>query len=298
MGVLSLLMGDLSSFTISSLFTFRNFLLITWNCSSALFVIWIVSTFLRKYLGLRIIGLTGGISTGKSTCCKYFIDSTPFYIIDFDEISHDIYACGRPAWSQIKKEFGDDVLNKDWTINRKKLGEIVWNDRKQLKKLMSITTWPILKDFLLELLINLFSSRTQILDVPLLIEQKYILYCLCDSVILIYCKKQEQIKRLMNRDRINTQQAMKKIDKQIDIEKKKIFIKSCRNYTIIDNTNDLYQTQQQLNSFMSKYRKYYDTVINGTCLWKQAIIPTKLSFIISTILCTFGYISHKIVTLI
>merc|ERR1712154_297442 len=201
------------------------------------------------------------------------------------------YAVGRPAWSKIKKEFGDTVLNKDWTVNRKKLGEIVWKDRKKLKKLMSITRFPLIKDVLLELFLNIFYCRTQILDMPLLIEEKYAMYLLCDSITLIYCNKQQQLKRLMNRDNINSNQATIKIDKQIDIDTKKAYVSSSKKNTIIDNSTDLYSTQTQLQSFIQKHNK-------TKCSWKQAVIPTKLSFILSTLLCVAGYTMHRIVTFI
>jgi len=261
-------------------------------------VIWMVSTVLRKYFGLTVIGLTGGISTGKSTCCKYFEDATAFYVIDFDEIAHDIYACGLPAWSAIRREFGDTVLNKDWTINRKKLGNVVWKDRTKLNTLMSITRWPILKEFVLQLVLNIVYCRTQILDVPLLIEQKYIEYLFCDAVILIYCAKREQIKRLMKRDTINESEALLKIEKQMDIERKREYVARYANNTVIDNSNDRQATQMQLKAFVNHYYEHTDRIHDGTCSWKQAMKPTKLSLMISTVLFIAGYLSHRIVTLI
>eukprot|EP01084_Bolivina_argentea_P064219 117159_1 len=273
------------------LLTLRNSALILWNVFSILFIIWCVSTVLRKLLGLHIIGLTGSIATGKSICSKFFEDATSFYVIDFDEIAHDVYAVGRPAWSKIKNEFGDDVLNKDWTINRKKLGAIVWKDRNKLNKLSSITRFPIFKDFLLDLFLNIFYTRTQILTIPLLIESKFIMYLFCDFIILIYCNKPQQITRLMDRDRITKQEALNKINKQINIEKKKIYVSSSKKKNIIiDNSSDLYSTQKQLQSFVQHYHKRTS--------WKMAMTPTKLSFILSSLICIVGYIVHKVVTFI
>ena len=267
---------------------------IIWFLIDLLTAILITSTFLRKFLGLRVIGLTGGISSGKSTCTEYF-EHCKFEVIDFDEVAHDIYAVGRAAWSQIKKEFGDNVLKKDWTINRSKLGEIVWNDRKKLKLLTSITRIPILKEFLLQLFLNIFSCRTQILDAPLPIENKLILYLFCDSVIMIYCNKEQQLKRLMRRDNITKNEAMRKIDKQMDIEDKRVYIASSAKGTIIDNSSDLNSTKEQLSSFMQSFILCGDANKSLSCSWKQAMKPTKLSFIISTVLCIGGYTFHRIV---
>merc|ERR1712228_73304 len=267
-----------------------------WFLMGMLLAILIVSTLLRRFLGLRVIGLTGGISTGKSTCSAYF-EQQKFQVIDFDEISHDIYAVGRIAWTKIKNEFGDNVLNKDWTINREKLGEIVWNDRKKLKILTSITRIPIFKEFLLQLLLNIFSCRTQILDIPLLIENKAILYLFCDCVILIYCNKEEQIKRLMHRDRISKNEALRKIDKQMDIEDKRKHIALSSKNTIIDNSSDLNSTQEELSAFMQAFILKGDGINNfhkAPCTWTQAMKPTKLSFILSTIICIGAYAMHKL----
>ena len=126
---------DTSSTSSTSLKT--NLLSLCWTLTSCCTVIIGLSAVLRKYLGLRIVGLTGGISSGKSTCSEY-LKSRGIKIIDFDTIAHDVYAVGRPTWSAIRKEFGDDILNSDWTINRKKLGAIVWKDKKKLKKLTKV----------------------------------------------------------------------------------------------------------------------------------------------------------------
>lgn len=69
-------------------------LTLAWNLLSASILIYCISTVLRKYLGLKIIGLTGSIATGKSSCAAY-LTKHHYYIIDFDDISHNIYACGR-----------------------------------------------------------------------------------------------------------------------------------------------------------------------------------------------------------
>jgi len=278
----------------------RILAILLWNCASPAFIIWVVSTVLRRFLGLRVIGLTGGISTGKSTCSFYLKEEIHLPIVDFDEIAHDIYACGKSAWSRIRAEFGDGVLNPDWTINRQALGQMVWKDRTQLSKLMAITRWPIIKEFVVQLLFNVMEGRLQILDCPLLIEQKYIQYLVCDSIVLIYCDKSTQIRRLKEREKgegkdLSTKEALNKLDKQLDIDDKKRYVIGNRNNTVIDNCKQLTNTQRQLNVFVEECDALED--LNEWCPWKRALRPTKLSLWISIVLCTVGYVSHWIVTL-
>merc|ERR1719300_284091 len=283
-----------------SLPTWRIAVVILWNCMSAGFIIWVVSTVLRRFLGLRVIGLTGGISSGKSTCSFYLNQEVNIPILDFDEIAHDIYACGKSAWSRIRAEFGDGVLNPDWTINRQQLGEMVWKDRTQLSKLTAITRWPIAKEFVVQLLFNVLEARVQILDCPLLIEQKYLQYLVCDSIVLVYCDKSTQIRRLKEREKgegqnLSTKEALQKLDKQMDIDDKKRYVIRNSKNTIIDNCKHLRSTQRQLNAFVEKTNRSED--LNEWCSWKRASRPTKLSLWISLVLCTAGYVSHWIVTL-
>ena len=271
--------------------------IIAWECLCGAFITLIISTILRRFLGLRVVGLTGGVSTGKSTCSFYLKENVNLPIVDFDEITHDIYACGKSAWSRIRAEFGDEMLimtnDAKWTIDRQKLANIVWNDRKELSKLMKITRWPICKEFLIQLLMNILEGRMQILDCPLLIEQKWILYLLVDSVVLVYCDKSTQIKRLMERDNITTNEALRKLEKQMDIDKKKTYVSRGSGNTIIDNCDSLKVTQKQLHSFVSKSHQLEG--LGEYCSWKRAIRPTKFSLWISAAIYIAGFLSHWIV---
>jgi len=202
-------------------FNKTTILLVAWQLTSSLSAIWIVSTILRKFFGLRIIGLTGSIATGKSTCSTY-IARHGYHIIDVDSIGHDIYAVNTPTWKAVRAEFGDEILEKDWSINRKKLGNIVWKDRAKLNKLTSLTKWPIMKETILQILIAFLLEQCQviILDCPLLFESKWMAY-ICDSIIVVYVTQNIQYERLQKRDGIDKEQAKLKIEKQLSVEEKK-----------------------------------------------------------------------------
>ena len=83
------------------------------------------------------VGLTGGIATGKSLVSSFFKELGA-YIIDYDTVSHEVITPKRNAWKRIVDQFGEEILNDDLTINRGKLGEIVFNDPKKRKKLEEI----------------------------------------------------------------------------------------------------------------------------------------------------------------
>merc|ERR1711933_116754 len=108
------------------------------------------------------------------------------------------------------------------------------------------------------------------------------------------CDKNAQIERLMQRDDISKNAAMNKVDKQMDIDKKRDYVASISsNNVIIDNSSDVNATKKELQQFMQSFMQRGDVNANT---WRQAIKPTKLSFILSTILCIGGYTFHKIVS--
>ncbi|ETO26678.1 hypothetical protein RFI_10453 [Reticulomyxa filosa] len=256
---------------------FRFLLLILWNSVCFLFIIWCISTVLRKYIGLTLIGLTGGIATGKSTCSNYLKSKHHRSIVDLDEITHHCYACGRKAWTKIRAEFGDEILHKDWTIDRQKLGEIVWKDVSKLRKLerVCIVRWPILQDLMMELLNQylFIQCKVCILDIPLLIESRYsnFLYYLCDEVVLVWCDKKTQLQRLCQRDKITSEQAMLKITKQISIDLKQRYADVIINNNSNSSTGNVQdEMRKQVDEWIRKY--------NAPLTWKHARKPTRLSF--------------------
>ena len=104
---------------------------------------------------MLIVGLTGGIASGKSTIADMF-KKEGAYIIDIDMISRDVVKPGKPAWQDVVDIFGKGVLNEDQTLNRKKVGDIIFSDAEKRKKLEEIihpkiTAPPVRRNFLLAL---------------------------------------------------------------------------------------------------------------------------------------------------
>jgi dephospho-CoA kinase len=193
-----------------------------------------------------VAGLTGGIATGKSTVSK-MLANMGAHIIDADRIAFEAVAKGRPAWRKIVDTFGEDILYPDGEIDRKKLGEIIFNSSQKKLMLNSIVHPEVFSEtarMIKELSEN--PSSIIILDVPLLIESgmnKGI-----EDVMLVYTPESIQLARLMQRDGIDKEAAMAKIRSQMPIDEKLKYAT-----IIIDNSSSL-------NSTAIHAQKAFDTL--------------------------------------
>ena len=197
---------------------------------------------------MKLIGLTGSIATGKSTVARVFKD-LGFYVIDADEIAHSVYKKGEKAYFEILKAFGKSILDENGEINRKKLGKLVLNDKKKLSLLEKIVH-PLVEQKRLEILRRIKNEDPRafvIYDVPLLFEKN--LKSMFDCVIVVYVPQEIQIKRLMKRDRISKDEALKKVSLQLSIEEKKRLAD-----IVIDNSKTLKETQKQVEDIVKKIK--------------------------------------------
>ncbi|HAX62116.1 MAG TPA: dephospho-CoA kinase [Elusimicrobia bacterium] len=172
----------------------------------------------------RILGLTGGIASGKTTVLNQF-KKLGIKTISCDEIARKVYTRANVR-KKIKKYFG--------TLNRKKIAKIIFSDftkRKQLEKILHPAIIKNLKKQL-NLLPSTFYLLPVIVDVPLLFETH--LEKMFDKIIVVYCKKNQQISRLMKRDKLTKTEAIRRISAQLPLSKK---LKLAD--IIIDNTKNL-----------------------------------------------------------
>lgn len=171
----------------------------------------------------KIIGITGNIASGKSTVVNYLLDKG-YKVVDADEISHQITNVGEEGYRAICEHFGDEILLEDKNINRKKLGEIVFGNPNKLK-VLSEMLHPIIRRNMLKK-IQKYLENTQIVfvDVPLLFEGEKELResgIVFDEIWLVHVEKSIQLERLIERDGIDTDLAMKKINSQMSSVKKR-----------------------------------------------------------------------------
>lgn len=180
----------------------------------------------------KIIGLTGGISTGKSTASRVIRDKG-FKVIDADVIAREVLEVDQDAYVEVVECFGHEILNKDKSINRSFLGDKIFKDKTLRNELNSITH-PYIMSVIKKNINDNYKEETLFLDIPLLIEVYDLLVdseIFIDEIWLIYCDREEQIKRLMKRDRLSYDNAELKVKAQMDIEDKKKFVDK-----VIDNT--------------------------------------------------------------
>ncbi len=194
---------------------------------------------------MKVIGLTGGIGTGKSTVARLFKDKG-IPVIDLDQLVRDLQKPGKDVYRQIVEVFGKEILQKDGTLNRKELGRIVFKDSQKREKLNRIVH-PAVLNKLRELIFRYQASQEKfvVVEVPLLYELK--LDNIFDSVILVYAPKDIQIKRIMERDNLTLEEAIDRINSQLSIEEKKKLAD-----IIIDNSGSFENTKKQFDSIFNQ----------------------------------------------
>ena len=168
---------------------------------------------------IYVIGLTGGISTGK-TNISAALKEIGAYVADADEISHALTAKNGAALPAIRKAFGDKVFDGD-TLNRRALGSIIFSDEQSRETLNNILH-PMIFERIKEDIRHAEQKGfpAVILDVPLLYETGY--DKICHEIWVSYVPQKEQLKRLCERDGITQKQALQKIRSQMPaIEKKR-----------------------------------------------------------------------------
>lgn len=170
-----------------------------------------------------IIGLTGGIATGKSTVSEQ-LKKYGIPIIDADVIAREVVEPGKPAYRQVVTEFGTsvpDLLNEDGQLNRPALGRAVFNSTENRTKLNKIVHPAVRKEIVRQILSNwLRRTPVVVLDVPLLFETK--LSMLCDKTVVVVCSKEIQFHRLMQRNSfLSEDDARARIAAQMPLDEKR-----------------------------------------------------------------------------
>ena len=178
-----------------------------------------------------IVGLTGGIGTGKSTVSKLFKENGAD-IYDADIIAKEIME-ELETIEEIGKEFGSSILDKNQKLDRQKLKEIVFKNKEKLEILNKIVHPKVIKRFE-NIKSNIKKEEIAIFDIPLLFEAK--MENLCDLIVVVDIDREKQIERIIERDGIEEELAEKIIDSQMSSEtkRKKADIVIENNGTLID----------------------------------------------------------------
>jgi len=203
----------------------------------------------------KVIGLTGGIASGKSTI-SHFFQKLGVHIIDADLNAKEAVQKGSSALEEIEAIFGKEMINMDGELNRKRLGELIFQDEGARNQLNTIVHPHLAKIFM--------EKRKQaneqkivwvLYDAALIVENE--LQKNLDGLIVVLCDIEEQEKRLMHRDRLTKKEAQQRIQSQLPIEKK-IEVADW----IIDNSTTLGNTQKQVQQIFSELNERFAIGVN------------------------------------
>ncbi len=187
------------------------------------------------------VGLTGGISTGKTTIARLLVEKGAI-LIDLDAVTHQLQLPETEVWRTIVAEFGENILNPDRTIDRNKLGPIVFNDPLKLKRLNEIVHPAVFEAWKTRIRdIEAAQPDAIVLtDMPLLIEigaqERF------DLVLLVYVPPEDQLERLILRNGYGREYAEQRIASQMSIEEK---VKHAR--IVIDNQGSLADAEKRVD---------------------------------------------------
>jgi len=198
---------------------------------------------------VQVIGLTGGIATGKSTVSA-ILKNAGAVIIDADRIARRVVKKNLPAYRQILAHFGKSVLLPDGEINRAALGNLIFSDSRKKQLLNSIVHPHVQKetDRQLRHIAKKKPNALVILDIPLLLEAG--MRKDFSEVIVVYAPEHIQIKRLMERDHISQEDALARIRSQMPIEKKKSLATM-----VIDNSGPIEDTRKQTLEILQRLKQ-------------------------------------------
>lgn len=191
-----------------------------------------------------IIGLTGGIGSGKSTVAKEFT-ALGIDIVDADKVARQVVEPGQPALAEIELYFGRDVLNAAGELNRAKLRKLIFQSETK-KQWLNALLHPIIRDTLLAQL-NMAKSEYVMLEAPLLLENKLTQYT--DYTLVVDVDEKLQIERAMQRDDNSKSQIQAIMDAQISRS-----LRLQQADYVIDNTSvDRVALKQQIKSLHLKF---------------------------------------------
>lgn len=198
-----------------------------------------------------LVGLTGGIGSGKSTVAA-MLRSMDVQVIDADQIARDVVQPGTRAWNKIRRHFGDGILLDDGQMNRSLLGQVIFGDAEKRALLNSITHPEIYRSIMWKCLwLLLAGHQFVVLDLPLLYETKAMLPYMT-KVVVVHCTREQQLQRVMARDGYNAQEAERRIQAQLPLEEK-----CARAHFVVDNTQDEHYTLTQVQHIVHQLKGSY-----------------------------------------
>jgi dephospho-CoA kinase len=211
----------------------------------------------------RVVGLTGGIGTGKSSVAR-LLAAAGAVVIDADRIVHELQAPGTPLLAEIAAAFGPEILRPDGALDRERLAKLVFADPAARKRLNDLVHPAVGAEMLRRLAAaRAAGAALVVLDIPLLLEGRTASEArsepkangvrsrtasdLVSEVIVVYAREEQQIERQIARDGASPEHALERVRAQLPIEEKKKLADF-----VIDNSGSLADTERQVRELYAR----------------------------------------------
>ncbi|GKV04924.1 hypothetical protein SLEP1_g17011 [Rubroshorea leprosula] len=229
---------------------------------------------------MRIVGLTGGISSGKSTVSNLF-KSHGIPVVDADVVARDVLKKGTGGYKKVVAAFGRDILLGSGEVDRSKLGQIVFSDPSKRQLLNRLLAPYISSGIFFEILkLWVKGFKVIVLDIPLLFEAKMDKWT--NPIIVVWVDPETQLQRLMSRDRTTEEDAGNRINAQMSLD-----LKRTKADIVIDNTGSLEDLNEQFRKALFQVTR----PLTWTEFWlsRQGALSALVSVILGVLACKNVY---------
>lgn len=192
----------------------------------------------------KIIGITGGIASGKSTVVAE-IRKHGYQVIDADQVVHELQAKGGKLYQALCNWLGTDILQENGELDRKKLGQLIFSSKDMLEKSSRLQNGIIREELARRRDELAKTQKVLFMDIPLLIEHDYMEWF--DDIWLVHLDEKTQLERLVMRNHFSKEEAKKRMASQMSTEAKKPYADK-----LLDNSGDLTELKTQINQLLQE----------------------------------------------